>query len=280
MNKIPCLYAVIRFAPFVETGEFANVGIVMMAPDRRYFGFKLMGRRHSRVTHFFEQLDSKVFKTTMATLRDELNRIANLLQQHGFDEQSNANEADFSRRLFAELVRPRETIIKFSESGGVLVDDPTAKLEDLYGHYVERDFVTREYKETLLDRGMRKWLWQARIADRFTKQEVGNDDYHATFPFVEKHGDCPVKVVKPLHLAQDQANKILDHGGTWLYRIQALKRRNLLPERVLFAVSGPEDGGPRGSAYAEIVGNLQDVGVSVLPFSEKEQIIDFVAARN
>ncbi|WP_413913220.1 DUF3037 domain-containing protein [Candidatus Skiveiella danica] len=38
--------------PFVETGEFANVGVVMFAPTARYFGFKLLGGRYARVTNF------------------------------------------------------------------------------------------------------------------------------------------------------------------------------------------------------------------------------------
>ncbi len=53
MNPVPCMYAIVRFAPFVDTGEFANVGIILMAPTARYFGYNLMGKRHGRVTRFF-----------------------------------------------------------------------------------------------------------------------------------------------------------------------------------------------------------------------------------
>lgn len=278
MNKTACLYAVVRFAPFVETGEFANVGVIMMAPEQRYFGFKLMGRRHSRVTHFFEQLDAKVFRATMGTLREELDRAGGLLKQHGFDRRLKTNDVDFAKRLFMEIVRPRETVIKFGEPGAVLAEEPGATLEELYGHYVERDFVTREYQEAALERGVRKWLWQARIAERFTRLEVGNDEYHATFPFVEKRGDVPVKAIKPLRLDHDQPSKILDHGGQWLFRIQTLKRRELLPEKVLFAVGGPAGDGAKGKAYADIVGSLKETGVEVLPFSDKARILDFAAA--
>lgn len=35
--------------PFVETGEFANVGLVVFAPNARYFGFKLSGNRYGWV---------------------------------------------------------------------------------------------------------------------------------------------------------------------------------------------------------------------------------------
>lgn len=278
MNKTPCLYAVVHFAPFVETGEFANVGIVIMAPEQCFFGFKLMGRRYSRVTQFFEQLEIKVFRTTMNTLREELERTDGLLRQHGFDKRLKLNDVDFAKRLFAEIVRPRETVIKFSEPRAVLADEPGATLEELYGYYVERDFVTPEYQETVLERGVRKWLWQARLAERFTKLDVGNAEYHVAFPFVEKRGDLPVKAIKPLRLDHDQPSKILDHGGQWLFRIQTLKRRNLLPEKVLFAVGGPMEQGAREKAFAEIVGNLKDTGVDVLPVSDKAQILDFAAA--
>lgn len=39
MTRIACQYAIVRFAPFVETEEFANVGIIMIAPKQRFFGF-------------------------------------------------------------------------------------------------------------------------------------------------------------------------------------------------------------------------------------------------
>ncbi len=280
MNKIACLYTVVHFAPFVETGEFANVGIVIMAPNERLFDFKLMGRRHSRVTQFFEQLDAKVFRATLAALRDELDRTSGLLKQHGFDKRVQTNDVDFAKRVFAEIVRPRETVIKFSELRGVLAEDVGAKLEELYGHYVERDFVTREYQETVLDRGLRKWLWQARVGERFSRLEVGNDEYHVAFPFVECSGDTAVKAIKPLHLAHPQPSKILDHGGQWLFRVQALKRRQLLPQEVLFAVSEPGEDGARGKACAEIMGELQEAGVRVLPIANKAKIIEFVSKRN
>ena len=278
MNKTGCLYSIIRFAPFVETGEFANVGIVMMAPEQRFFGFKIMGLRHSRVTRFFDQLDAKVFRATMKTVREELDRAAVLLRQHGFDKRLKTNDIEFAKHLFAEMIRPRETVIKFSEARMVLVEDPRSSLEELYGHYVERDFVTREYQEGVLERGVRQWLWQARIAERFTRLDVGNDEYHVPFPFVEKQGELAIEAIKPLNLAQPQASKILDHGGQWLFRVNSLKKRGLLPRKVLFAVGPPPaEGAPQMRAFEEIVGSLKDAGVDVLPYAEKAAIVEFAA---
>lgn len=277
MRNIPCLYSIVQFSPFVETGEFANVGVVMIAPEQRYFDFRLMIQRHARVTHFFEQLDAKIYKASMYNLKEEMNRVASLLRQHGFDKRFKVNDQDFAKRLFAEVIRPRETIIKFGEPRAVLADDLKATLDELYGHYVERKFVTREYQEAVLERGIRKWLHQARILNRFVRQEIGDEEYHAAFPFVECHDGLPVKALKPLHLAHDQSSKILDHGGQWLFRIGQLKRRKQLPRDLLFAVQEPQGDGPRERACQQIVDSLREEGAVVLPFSEKENIMEFAS---
>ncbi|UZR30945.1 DUF3037 domain-containing protein [Methylococcus mesophilus] len=275
MKKMPCLYAIVRFTPFVETGEFANVGIIMMAPEQRCFEYKLMIQRHARVTHFFEQLDAKVFRATMRNLREELNRAAGVLRRHGFDKRLKSNDVDFAKGLFAEIIRPRETIIKFSEPRAILAEDMKATLTELYGHYVERSFATRGYQETALERGMRRWLNQARIADRFEHLALGDDGYHVTFPFVERRGERAVKAIKPLHLGHDQPTKIIEHGWQWVTRVTQLHKRRYLPDTVLFAVQGPEEDGPKARAYGEVVQGLRETGVTVLPFKDKEHILAF-----
>jgi len=279
MTKHLCHYAIVRFAPFVETGEFANVGIVMLGPQHRFFDFKLLVYRYARVTRFFEYLDAKMFRETMRMMRDELQRAAALLRQQGFDPRATAADPKLARRLFEEIVRPRETILRFSPIRDVLTDDPQAKLQELYGYYVERNFaVSREYQETVLERGLRQMLQQARIAKRFERADVGNADYHVAFPFVERREDAPVKAIKPLHLAQDEPSRILDHGGQWVWRVQMLKQRELLPPQVLFAVNGPRADAPRRRAVDEIIDRLQETGVAVVDYEQKQQIIEFAAA--
>ncbi len=54
MTRIACQYAIVRFMPYIETGEFANVGILLWAPKTRYLGFKLLRRKHARITQFFD----------------------------------------------------------------------------------------------------------------------------------------------------------------------------------------------------------------------------------
>ncbi len=262
MTKVGCLYAIVRFCPFVETEEFANVGIVMLVPQQKRLVFKLMTRKHARVTGFFEQFDGAVFRAVIGGLREECDRAARMINNESTDVQA-------AKALFQEIVRARETVIKFSAVRPTLVDDPTFALDDLYGHYVERDFVTKEYRETILERAMRRWLNGAGFGARFDRHEVGNAEYHAVFPFVETAGSINITAIKPLNLAQDQPSKILEHGGNWLFRVQTLQRKGLLPQKVIFPVEGPGDDGPRDKAFHEIVGELRSAGSTVLNYNDK-----------
>jgi hypothetical protein len=270
-----CHYAIVRFMPFVETGEFANVGVVMLAPDARFFGFKLLINRHARVTNFFEQLDAKIFRASMRTLREEMQRIDGMLKRMGTDRRFKNLDRKGTLALWAEIVKPRETMLRFSDSRVVLADDAQVKLQELYAYYVERDFATREYQEQILERSVRGWLRSANLLERFHPARVGNDEYHTQFPFVAGPDDKPEKIIKPLNLGYPDASRIIDHGGQWVVRINALRKRQLLPSKVLFAVYGPDDFTPRGKARREVVGELEDAGVVVTPYGQAQSVIDF-----
>lgn len=274
--NIACHYAIVRFTPFIETGEFANVGLVMFAPATRYFGFELVGNRFARVTNFFEGLDAKVFKASISNLRDEMARLSSLLQQPGtLDKES-------TLRIWSELIKPRETMLRFSEPRMVLAENCPSKLLELYDYYVGHNFATKEYQEKLLERAVGGWLREAGLQNQFHPARIGNDDYHAYFPFVSGSEQQPEKVIKPLNLDHTDAAKIIDHGGQWLYRIDALKKRALLPPAVLFSIKGPapKESSPRGRAKDEIVAELQSRDVLVIPHGAVQSIINFAHSGN
>jgi len=273
-----CQYAIVRFMPFVETGEFANVGVLLYAPKGRYFGFKLLVNRHARVTNFFEELDGKVFRSVMSAFREELERTARLFQRIGADRRYKALDHVDADALWSELIKPKASTLQVSEPRIVLAADAAEQVATLFEYYVERNFVTREYQEKLLERGIRGWLREAHLLNQFLPTRIGNDDYHAQFPFVALQDEVPIKAIKPLNLGYPDASRIIDHGGQWLVRVNALKKRALLPPRVLFAVEGPNDSTARGRAAREITDALADTGVTVASYRERQRVIEFARA--
>lgn len=139
MNKIACRYAVVQFAPHRETGEFANVGVVLMCPSTGYFGFRLQSSMHKRVTDFFHELPSHVYLRAVGLMDDELQRVSELVALAPM-----AGRVEFLRRVFDGLVHPRESLIRFGALRAVLADDPAEELSRQYDYYVDRAFAVSE----------------------------------------------------------------------------------------------------------------------------------------
>ncbi|ROO35232.1 hypothetical protein SAHL_02900 [Salinisphaera orenii YIM 95161] len=261
-----------RFAPFVETGEFANAGIVLMAADRGYFGFELETRRYKRITQFFDDMDSRLYRQSIKELRVELGRIQALIKRHGtaFDPGAGINT------LFEELIRPRESIVRFSDPRIVLAESPEKKLKTLHQYYVHRSFATPEHRETVLARGLGRWLKEVHASARFTSARLGNDEYETPeLPFVEQRDGRAFKVMKPLNLDQATPSAILEHANRWQFRLAELRRRRLFDGRFLFAVEGPSDNDKRYNAFDDARGLLAHANADIVDYADKPAILDF-----
>lgn len=274
VNKTLCQYALLRFRPFVETGEFANVGIVLMAPEKRFFGYRLLAR-YGRVTQFFNELDRKVYLNARALFKEELDRFTAELRRAALDGRKAVANVDLANNLFGELTRPREAIFQFDEPRLALAEDPKAKLQELFEHYVERNFVTKEYQERILESSVRKMLFRAKVGNEYQRQKIGNADFAVNFPFVHMVEEKATRIIKPLFLAQPDTTRLLTHGGQWVDKIRRLRKRNALPENVLFPVTAPAQGARQFAAFEEIQAELAEQEVQIAPANDEALILEF-----
>jgi len=274
MTKFACQYALLRFRPFAETGEFANVGIVLLAPEACFFGFRLLNR-YGRITQFFKELDKKVYLNGRGLFKEELERFAAQLRKLALDGRKTAPDVRLAVDLFAELVRHREAVLQFDERRVVLADDPKVKLNALYDHYVERNFVTKEYQERLLEGSIRKLLVRAQVGENYRQEKLGDDDFAVNFPFVRMVDGQADRVIKPLYLAQNDTTKIITHGGQWVDKIRRLRKRQALPENVMFPVTAPSMDTRAYRAFEEIREDLAAAKVEIVAAVNDRQILAF-----
>lgn len=138
MERVLCQYAVVRFIPIMETEEFINIGIVLLAPQQHFFGFKLT----TKIAPFIhkEARDAYLFAKDNV-LEKEFIRIKRLLEKYQSENHSEKEYMDFSRIIFGELIRPQETAIRFSEQKVLLSHNVEHALEQLFASYVDRNFV-------------------------------------------------------------------------------------------------------------------------------------------
>lgn len=276
MNKFVCNYAIARFRPYRETGEFVNVGIVLICPQLGFFGHLFERRRHKRITDFFPELDFEIFKTGLTGLLKELSRMTG----HGDESKQFVLGAEAQIRIsaFKELVRVRETLFHFGEVATVLADDPKQKLTELFSYYIERQFARdREYQEIIMRRKLGDFLQKVDLA-RFYKQDqrVGNEAYNVILPFVHFDENKPRKAIKPLHLDKPMSTEIYRHGDAWVSTIKRLRQINCLPQDFLFAVRYPTEANSKRNAAAHAISKeLQDLGTYPVPFADTEAIRRF-----
>ena len=275
MKPLACRYAIVQFMPYAETGEFANVGVVLACPQTGYFDFKLQTRRYARITAFFDELHRDVYIGAIKTMQTELERIQRMVA----DLPASADRADQIRGMLGALTHPREAIVRFGVVRPILTADPAAQLSHLFDHYVDRAFATHEYIEQTITRRIQTLLDGLNLPAPFKSERLGDDQIHASFPLVQRVQGQVVKVIKPFNLAQDEANAIYVHGDAWLQKVRRLRKRELLPKDVLFAVAPPPQADvKRFGAYQEICEEFKQIDVCMLEQQQESGILAFAVA--
>ena len=263
-------YTIIRFMPFVETGEFANVGILMMDAQGGALKFRLLGRRFSRITQFFDQMQKGTYQKVIRSLRDELGEL---------EITAAGKNVGFVEGLFDEVTRPREHVIRFSNPRVVLGGIMEGKLNELFSYYVEHEFVNREVRDRVLEKGVRKLLKGAGLERRYVERKIGDSQYEARFPFVEKEGGHSAgRVIKPLSLMLENSTKVLEHSAHWGFRVHELRKRNVLTGEVLFTVEPEDELKVETSVYREAIELLGSDHVNIVPYRNQDQILSFASA--
>lgn len=276
--RLACNYAVIRFLPYPETQEFVNIGVVLMCPQLRWFDYRIETRRRDRVTGFFPELNVATFIQGRRDFELELRRLKKLLNAAPVARQMEFGvaQADFVG-IFNEIVRPRESILRFGQIGTVLAEDPGAEINRLFKYYIERQFAQHEdFQEKIMERHLNE-IFRARQMGMFKPARLGDEEYHINMPFVRRIGDtnADIRAIKPLDFAKDETTRILDHGDHWFARLRRLREKNYRPEAFLFPVRMPAQEKKTRKAADDACNELRGLGAEIVLFGETDRIMEF-----
>ncbi|AZF14777.1 DUF3037 domain-containing protein [Pseudomonas sp. R3-18-08] len=255
--KYICNYSILRFLPYPETGEFVNIGIVLLA-NTGEFKFKVAAKRQ-RVTRFFETLEHKVYLRAKGEVEDEFNRLVEFFANH-------KTETTLLTSTFKHLIHPRETMMRFSQPGSMATDNIGQALDDLFEHYVNHSFASKEYQEKVLERQLGTLLASSNLKQLYKEQRLGTNDYDVRFPFVMLDDHIAEQAIKPIFFGQSEPGKILEHGDAWLSKVMRLNKANKLAKDTLFIAEPPAQGKPKlFKAYEEVTFALAEFdGVRVI----------------
>jgi len=187
------------------------------------------------------------------------------------------------RRVFQEMVRPRESIFRFGEVRTILTAEPGDLVRQLFERYVLRNFAKqKEYHETVMVKRYLKMLRELRPDCPYHGQFVIRGGLHnVTVPIHSaqmKEADTltpvPARVIKPLDLDKDDPTAIIDHGDAWINRLTRLQVINLKPERFIFAVNQSRTGNADlKDATEEVVAGLEKAGGIVVNAHDTDRLV-------
>ncbi|MEE9338712.1 MAG: DUF3037 domain-containing protein [Methylococcaceae bacterium] len=272
MKKQICQYSIIRFQPYTETEEFANIGIVLYVPEFKRFEFKLLDiKNNGRVTHFFGAPCKEIFIQATKIIKQELVRIKKISVDMLLSEVN----------FYAELIRDREDIIRFSDSRVVYCDDPMQILNQLFEHYIHHKFTKNEGYEDQLKQKVKDLLIERQLNDLFKTGSIGDAAiYEVNFPFINK--EIEKTVIKPIHFRHDKPSQIINHGIDWLAKVQQLKKYNYIqPDRVLFAYSAPEKSSKQlFDAFYDIKVQIENEGIVMADINQGDDVVRFASPKH
>ena len=124
-----CNYAVLRFLPYPETGEFVNVAVVMHLTDKPWCAHAGDELDVKRVTQFFPAVTEEEYLQQRAAMFAEVDRVCALVEA--------TPDQRLAKSIFQELVRPRESVFRFGEVRTAITDDPQALLQRLCAQHVK-----------------------------------------------------------------------------------------------------------------------------------------------
>ncbi len=244
-------YSIIRFLPFADLGEFANIGIVALDSQNKILQFKLARSKFRRLREFFGEDAYRAYGAAIEHLRLEL---ASLTSGDRFWATWEPE------RAFSHLTRRHESSIIFSDVRTLLSKDQIADVVDtLFTRLIERQ--RQEGHDLDLIKDIRHELVSNGIRG-FRAIRVTDDVVPVTFPLAHRNGT--LNAIQPMVFTQKTPLAVFDHGAMWKRRLAYLLSQKKIEDRsVLLAIDPPLADASSSilSAYAEAMNEF-----SSLPF--------------
>ncbi|WP_166415446.1 DUF3037 domain-containing protein [Cochlodiniinecator piscidefendens] len=215
-SKKPYSYVVLRYVHDIITGEFVNVGVLLVSPnDRRIFSKtrKTIGR----IKKVFPDLDKMSFVTTMKSFDTGVRKVQKLAATEGlFADQKNAGS-------YASQILPfDDSSLRWTAASGGLTSDIEKTFDRLYERHVGRYDIASPARKSDEDvwRPVRDMLAEREIPLRLESKIVNGDSDSIEFTRAWKNGSW--HVYEPLTLDLTDADGIKDKARRWRGHLSAV----------------------------------------------------------
>lgn len=214
MNPERYSFCFLRYVHEPLSGEFANVGVLLWAPESHFLGFRA-SQKYSRLSKFFHGFQAQDHRQLLARIETQFQKLAKVLtdsQKLPFSEQPES-----ARDLALKVVPHDDAALQWSLSSGGLTESPASELEELF-----REAVTRHYEaasDVRRDDGtVYREVFSSAFESPVVKKRVASHEVTAplashVFPQAWKNGVW--NVYQPLSFDLKQGESIRNKALRW-----------------------------------------------------------------
>ena len=214
-------YVLLRYVHDIVSGEFVNVGVVLVAPKLRYFG-AICTRRYKRISQFFTGLSGKNYREVASNIQSRIEQLAERASD-SLDFGAFPKTAD---RLVREVLPWDDSSFQISPlMGGVSESNQMQDLiEELYERFVDK-YERHQERRTRSDddvwRSFRSALDKRHITAHFRSSLIRASHYEFEFKHSFRNGR--LHVCQPISFDLAESHEIVEKAIQWYGRIQQLQ---------------------------------------------------------
>ncbi len=205
----------LRYVHDVVTGEFANIGVVLYAPEQRFL--------EARFTPSYERLNAVFLKIDHLHFRGLMRYLANRFDEIAADIRDGLHLAPVTalKEMVRQVLPPDDSSLQWSEPGGGFTEDPAATLDELFKRLVER-YVAGAEQVSRSDEAIAK-PFKTRLgkkAEKLSEKTIETKDYQYDFRFAWKNDIW--HLYEPVSFDLIDPGSIREKANKWLGRGVAL----------------------------------------------------------
>ena len=215
MSLEPYSFCFLRYVHEPLSGEFANVGVLLWAPQSRFLGFRA-SEKFRRLSHFFYGFQQDDHRLLIRRIDTQFKRLsAALAEPQGALPFQDAPES--ARDLALKVIPHDDAALQWSPSAGGLTDDPAAELEALFheaiGRHYESNEEARRDDATIYRQIYRSAFDAPVVKPHVTQHEVATPLASHVFPQAWKNGVW--NVYQPLSFDLKKSESIKAKALQW-----------------------------------------------------------------
>jgi hypothetical protein len=232
-------YVTLRYVHDVVTGEFANIGVVLYAPDERALKARFT-TSYERLNAIFVKIDHTHFRAMVRYLGNRFDELAEELR-----DSLQLVPVNGIAELVRKVLPADDSSLQWSETGGGLTSNVEQATGELYARLVgryERSTEQQSRSDEDIARPFKAKLDRKRVGPKVGEKQIEAKDYEYKFQFAWKNSIW--HLYEPVSFDLMDPNSIVEKANKWLGRGVALQDANE-QFKLYFLLGEPKQAGTR-----------------------------------